>query len=80
MRTTPLFLITGLILLTGCALDPNLPPPGLDHPAHPEAVTAPLPPPSTTLEVTALPPSRPADAPAASQGGGPAPDMPHHHH
>ena len=39
----------GLMLLSGCAGNVVVPPLSAEHPAHPEAAQAPLPPPSQTL-------------------------------
>jgi Cu/Ag efflux protein CusF len=51
--------VMGLVALTGCAAAYRLPALTTQHPAHPEATTAPDLPPSTTLAYT------PADLPSA---------------
>jgi Cu/Ag efflux protein CusF len=50
--------VVSLFVLTGCAAAYNPPPLTTAHPAHPEAIAAPEPPPSTTLAY------RPSDVPS----------------
>ena len=56
--------VMSLCLLTGCAAAYTPPPLTMQHPAHPEAMAAPAPPPSTTLAYG--PSDIPAPQPASS--------------
>jgi Cu/Ag efflux protein CusF len=49
MLTWNMLYTLSLLMLTGCAAAYTLPPLTTAHPAHPEAMAAPEPPPSTTL-------------------------------
>jgi Cu/Ag efflux protein CusF len=65
----------GLVALTGCAAAYRPPALTTQHPAHPEATTAPDLPPSTTLAYSPadLPSARPAVATARGAEGAPSP-------
>ena len=58
-----LSIVFSLFLLTGCAAAYQLPPLTMQHPAHPEAMAVPEPPPSTTLAYG--PADRPTPQPAS---------------
>ena len=58
MSTWSITYLFSLLVCTGCASAYNPPPLTAQHPAHPEAMAAPTPPPSNTLAY------RPADIPA----------------
>ena len=53
MLTWKMLCIVSLLVLTGCAAAYTPPPLTTAHPAHPEAMAAPEPPPSTTLAYSA---------------------------
>jgi hypothetical protein len=50
MYVRSLLLATALLALAGCAGNVTVPPPGLDHPANPQAAAAPSLPPLTIPE------------------------------
>lgn len=54
-RTTLITSVGVAVGLAGCSAPPMPPPPGLDHPANPQAAAVPVPPPSDTLAVDAGP-------------------------
>jgi len=64
MSTQSTSIVFSLFLLTGCAAAYQLPPLTMQHPAHPEAMAVPEPPPSTTLAYG--PADRPAPQPASN--------------
>lgn len=47
----PGLLLAFLPALSGCSVAPPMPDPGADHPASPQAATAPAPEPSSTLQL-----------------------------
>ncbi len=71
MSTWSLTYLLSLFVFTGCATAYTPPPLTAQHPAHPEAMAAPTPPPSSTLAYRPadIPSPQPATAMAQASGG-----------